>query len=425
MKLTDVLRDQRQEMEEFVKRKRLIKRESESLYEDFMRSGLIKVITGVRRCGKSVFARMLMKDRKFAYMNFDDERIADIDTDDILSSFYEIYGKDIEFILLDEIQNLEKWELFANRLKRMGMNLVITGSNSKLLSRELSTHLTGRHMSMELYPFSFREYLNAMNISDDCGTTRGKAVMKRELSKYIDAGGFPEVVTEHEMPGVYARELYTKILERDIIGRYGISYKKTFREIAITLLSNPGRSISYNKLKRQFNMKSEHTVKNYVSYLEEAYLIFILKRISRKPVEIEKSNRKVYVIDTSVIKSLSGRFSSDYGRLYENVVAIDLLRRMSSDPLTEIYYWKNQRHQEVDFVVKHGLEIMELIQVCHDISDPATKDRETRALLNASDELGCENLLIITEEKDDAEEISGKKVKYIPLWKWLLETPAS
>lgn len=421
MKLTPLLKDQKRELEDWLKNKKIINREAYRQFQNSLDSKSIRVITGVRRCGKSVLTHLFLQNKKFAYMNFDDERLFDFDTDEILSSFHEIYGRDIKNLFFDEIQNLDRWELFVNRLKRQGFNIYITGSNSNLLSKELATHLTGRHMAIELFPFSFREYLKAIDFKDDFETTIGKGNLMYEFRKYLKDGGFPETVIEKEEPKRYLRGLYSRIIERDIINRHDIAYKKTFKEIAMTLLSNPGRKISYNKLRKQFNIKSDHTVKNYVSYLEEAYLIFLLNRFSYKPVEIEKSEKISYAIDTGMINNVSLKSSQDYGRLYENVVALELFRKKSFDLSIEVYYWKNIKHEEVDFVIKQGLKVRQLIQVCYDISDLETKERELKALVKASKELKCSNLLIITEDKEGEEKIKGKKIKYIPLWKWLLK----
>jgi|SRR3989344_412125 len=421
MELTQLLRDQKQELEGLLKKKRIIEREAEKYFKDSLNSKLIKVISGIRRCGKSVFIYNLLKDKKFAYMNFDDERLVNFNTDQVISSFYEIYGKDFKIIFFDEIQNLDKWELFVNRLHRNGFNLFLTGSNAKLLSRELATHLTGRHIKKELFPFSFKEYLKMINFNEDIKTTRGDSLLKHELNNYLRVGGFPEIIAERENPRTYLRELYTNIIEKDIISRYGISYKKTFKELSIVLLSNPSTKISYNKLKKHFNIKSEHTIKNYINYLQESYLIHLVNRFSHKPVEIEKSEKKVYVIDSGIINNVSLNINRSYGSLYENMVAVELLRRISFNQDMEISYWKNVKHEEVDFIVKEGQKVKELIQVCCNLDDMQTKEREIRSLLKASKELKCNNLLIITEDKKGEEIMDNKRLRYIPLYQWLLE----
>ncbi len=421
MEIASVLRDQKQELKEREIRLRIIPREAEDRFKTLLNSKLIKVVLGVRRCGKSVLSSALLKGKPFAYVNFDDERLREVEANEILAALYQVYGKGFKFLFLDEIQNLDHWELFTNRLHRIGLNLIVTGSNAKLLSKELATHLTGRHLSLELFPFSFREYLKATNFKEEGTTTRGAALLKKELDQYLLNGGFPEIIVEKENPFLYLQELYRKIIERDIVERYEISYKKTFREIARTLISNPGRRVSYNKLKNQFQLGSEHTIKNYLSYLEEAYLLFFLSRFSFKPVEVEKSEKKVYAIDTGMAGSLSLGMTPDRGPSYENAVYLELLRKKSFSSQLEIYYWKNIQHEEVDFLLKENLKIKMLIQVCYDISFPEVKERETRSLLKASRELKCKNLLVITSDYEAEEKKGSATIKFIPLWKWLSE----
>lgn len=424
MDLKQVILDQRQELFETMAHKKLITREFHADFNTFASSKLVKVVSGIRRSGKSVFLYQFLKDHDFAYLNFDDDRLGDIKPDDILKAFYSIYGKDIKTIFFDEIQNLPHWELFVNRLKRTGFNLFLTGSNAKLLSRELATHLTGRHLAMEMYPFSFREFLTARQIEIDPHTTKGKSLIKHELDHFIREGGFPEVVAEQENYKIYLKALYRQILESDILTRRKIAYKKAFKEVSASLMANSGNPVTYNKTKKQFNFKSEHTVKNYIEYLNEAYLFITVNRFSAKPVDIEKSPKKIYAIDTGFVNSLAMTFSQNSGMLYENIVAIELKRHRSRDESMDIYYYKNPRNYEVDFVIKGPLAFRQLIQVCFNPGDPHTKERETRALLHAAGELGCDNLLVITADYEAVETVDwfNKKgeITFIPLWKWLL-----
>lgn len=422
MNLVNLVKDQKEELESRFSSIDLLDRELEDFFGNVLKSKLIKVVTGVRRAGKSVLCYKFLRNKKFAYFNFDDERFLDFKANDILSAFYEIYGKDFKFIFLDEIQILDNWQLFVNRLHRMGFNLFITGSNATLLSKELATHLTGRHLTIELFPLSFREYLTSVNFKEDIGTTKGVSIIKKELTNYLENGGFPEIVIEKENAKFYLRELYTRIVERDIIQRYNISYKKTFREIALTLLSNPSKLISYNKLKNQFNLGSDHTIKNYLNYLEEAYVFFFISKYSFKPVEIEKSQKKIYSIDTGIISNLSLKNSLDFGAIYENAVALELLRQKSFNPRLEIYYWKNQLQEEVDFIIKEETKIKQLIQVSYNLNELNTKKRELKALLKAAKELKCTNLIIINKEIKKEEKIQSKKIKIIPLHEWLKDT---
>jgi uncharacterized protein len=421
MSLKQIVLDQRQELDEEIQMKHLVSRTAEVKSNTVLKSKLVKVITGIRRCGKSVLIYKLLKDKNFAYVNFDDDRLLGIKSDEILPAFYEVYGKKFKIIFLDEVQNLDNWELLANRLHRTGFNVFITGSNSNLLSKELATHLTGRHVTIELFPFSFREYLNTVGFNENIETTRGISITKRELKKYLENSGFPEISVEKEDPSVYLRQLFRTILERDIIQRYDIVHKRTFKEIAMSLLSNPARLISYNKIKKQFSLGSDHTAKNYIEYLEEAYLIFIVSKFSRKPVEIERSEKKIYSIDAGVPKNLGVKLTRDDGPLYENLVACELFRQKSSNSNMEIYYWKDVQQHEVDFVIKQGLKIKTLIQVCYNLTVPKVKKREINALVAASKELKCDNLFVVTDNYEGKEKIKGKTINYVPLWKWLLQ----
>lgn len=420
MDLKQLLKDQKAELQEEMEKKNLVEREAQQGFKNFASSKLIKVISGIRRSGKSVFTYMQLKDKEFGYVNFDDERLVGVETDKIFSSFLEIY-KDLKLIFFDEIQNTQNWELFANRLQRNGYNLFITGSNANLLSKELAAHLTGRHLALEIFPLSFREYLKSISFKKNLDTTQGQSFIKRELEDYLCNGGFPEIVIDKENPRLYLRELYRKIIEKDVILRYNLAYKKTLKEISLSIISNPSQLITYNRLKKLFNLGSEHTAKNYVSYLEEAYLIFQISKFSFKPSEIERSAKKVYVIDSGLMNYLGTQATKNLGAFFENAAALELIRKKSSDEFSEIYYWRDFTQQEVDFVIKRDLKITQLIQVCYDLDDEQTKKREIRSLLKASQELKCNNLLVITNDYEVLEKHQGKTIKFLPLWKWLLQ----
>ncbi|MCD6246840.1 MAG: ATP-binding protein [Candidatus Diapherotrites archaeon] len=416
--MKEILIEQREILEEKIKNTKVIERERKN---EFLESALIKVTTGVRRCGKSFFTYLILKEKPFGYANFDDERILTDKPQKILSALLEIYGKGMKVLFFDEIQNLEKWELFVNRLHREGYNIFLTGSNAKLLSRELATHLTGRHYSIELFPFSFREYLRATDFRENLQIEKGKALVKHELNNYLKTGGFPEIIVEKENPKIYLRELFRDIIEKDIILRYNIRYRRTFKEIASAIVSNTSSLISFNKIKNNFGLKSEHTAKNYIEYLKEAYLIILLDKFSVKPKEIERSPKKAYAVDTGFVNFVGLRTSENTGKLIENLVAIELLRRKSYwHNGWELYYWKDYQQHEVDFVVKEGMQVKKLIQVTYTSGIDEIEKREIKALLKASKQLKCNNLLCITWDYEATEEIKGKKIRFIPLWKFLL-----
>ncbi|MBI3051277.1 ATP-binding protein [Candidatus Woesearchaeota archaeon] len=417
--------DQKEEIELLSSRVRLIERSCFEKYKAYAASTQIKVIMGVRRSGKSILAYQLLKDKRFAYINLDDEKLANISADDlndVLEACYEVYG-DFKHLLLDEIQNIPGWELFVNRLQRQGFNIIVTGSNANLLGRELSTHLTGRHIALELFPFSFKEfaiYHGTELKAPDLLSTKERGLMKKKLEEYMFTGGFPEVVREPESKKAYLQSLYSDILNKDIIVRHKIRFSKTFKEIANSLMSNAASHVSFNKLKNSFNLKSAHTASNYMSFLEESFLFFLVPRFSFKAKERAIASRKIYSIDTGIMDTLSVNFSPNIGKIYENMVFLELARR-SSMGQSEIYYWQDAYQNEVDFVVKEGREIKELIQVCYDAGNYDTKKREVTALLKSAKELKCGKLTVITNDYEAEEAADGGKVKFVPLWKWLLE----
>ncbi len=416
--MKDILIEQREILEEKIKNTKVVERERKN---GFLKSALIKVTTGVRRCGKSFFTYLILKEKPFGYVNFDDERILTDKPQKILSALLEIYGKSTKILFFDEIQNLEKWELFVNRLHREGYNLFLTGSNAKLLSRELATHLTGRHYSIELFPFSFREYLKATDFKENLEIERGKALVKHELGNYMKTGGFPEIVVEKENPKIYLRELFRDIIEKDIILRYNVRYRRTFKEIASAVVSNTSSLISFNKIKNNFGLRSEHTAKNYIEYLREAYIVILLDKFSTKPKEIERSQKKIYAIDMGFANFAGFKLSENKGKLMENLVAVELLRRKSYwHNEWELYYWRDYQQREVDFLIKEGPRIKQLIQATYASSLDEIEKRELRSLIKASKLLKCNNLLCITWDYESEEFFKGKKIKFLPLWKWLL-----
>ncbi|MFH1338482.1 MAG: ATP-binding protein [Candidatus Omnitrophota bacterium] len=415
--IKQVLLEQREEIGQVFKR-RIIGREVMPEAKRIFGTDLIKAVMGIRRCGKSTLSHQLLKNQNYGYINFDDERLIGVTSKD-LNDFLEILeeiNQGLKHILLDEIQNVEGWELFVNRLKRTGYNIVVTGSNSKLLSKELATHLTGRHLSVELFPFSFKEFLAFKNITmrrEDLFITKQKAKLKRELEEYLEAGGMPELF-KVEVKKHYLRELFDKIISQDIIFRHNVKYVKDLREISLYAVSNFSSPFTYRRIKDAFGIRSVHTVKNYLDYMEEAYLVFQLNPFSFKVKQQINQPRKLYCIDTGFINALAPKTTLDRGKLMENAVFIELLRRGK-----EVYFYA-QPDCEVDFLVKQGLRIKQLIQVCFSVSDRDTKKREIRALLRASHRLTCNDLTVITWDDEAQEVVNSKRIKFIPLWKWLL-----
>ena len=406
----------------------LQKRELETrLKEDYVeRQGdlklsqpIIKVIIGPRRAGKSFFAlHFLRKTGNFGYVNFDDEKLTAITNyDEIITSLNSLDDNPKE-ILFDEIQNLEKWEIFVNRLQRQGFNLVLTGSNSHLLSKELATHLTGRHLLVLILPFSFKEYLS-LDKREHTSTE-----IREKLSRYLIEGGYPEPLVKNLDRHEYISTLFNAIAYKDIVKRYKIRNPSEIENLAFYLISNVAQEYSYRSLTKNCGVKSSHTTEKYLGYLEEAFIFFTINRFDYKVKEQLSSNKKAYCMDNGFIQAKAFKVSPDWGKLYENLVAIKLKKEELQNHF-QVYYWKNQQQEEVDFVVKEGTKIRQLIQVCFSFKNLETQNREIRALVKASQELKCANAIVITENLEREEEVEwfGDKVniKFIPLWKWLLE----
>jgi hypothetical protein len=383
-----------------------------------LRSPLIKVILGPRRAGKSFFAvHALHAAGRFAYLNFDDERLTGLSNyDDILAAVRLVYG-DTRRLLMDEIQNLPRWELFANRLQREGYDLVLTGSNAKLLSRELATHLTGRHHPMYILPFSFKEY-----VAEAKRELTTPEITER-LNHYLETGGYPEPIVKQLDARSYLATLYESILYKDIVKRYAIRFAAGLDDLATYGLSNVAREYSFKTLSNVTGTKSDHTVKKYLDYLEEAFLFFSVSRFSFKVKEQLTSNKKLYCIDNGFIHARAFKASPDYGRLFENTVAIELKRReLQGGP--RFMFWKNQQQEEVDFALRDSTRVIQLIQICAELERGATRTREVRALLKASKELRCDDLLVLTGAYEGDEEVEWfgikRTVRFLPVQRWLL-----
>ncbi|MEM0359777.1 MAG: ATP-binding protein [Candidatus Diapherotrites archaeon] len=405
------------------KSERIIERECLSQVKKFISTDVIVIITGVRRCGKSVFAFQCFESDRRGYVNFEDERlgVAVRDLNSVIEAVYSLKG-DVSLLVFDEIQNVSGWERFVSRVST-GKKVIVTGSNARLMSKELSTFLTGRHIDFVLFPFSFREFLDYAGVEfdkKDQYSTKSVAKLKNFLERYLREGGFP---LAFKLGRLFLIETYSDIIEKDVIQRYKIKYVSKLKELSRYLISNTSSELTYNRLKNILGLKSTHTVSNWIAYLENSYLFFKLERFSPKLKEQIKAPKKIYCIDTGLVNAVSFKLSQNYGKLVENAVAIELLRRKSYlEAPAEIYYWKDSSGKEVDFVLKEGPKVLQLIQVCYDLSDFETKKRELEGLLKASTELKCNNLLVVNADFEGIEEYKGKKIRFMPLWKWLLET---
>ncbi len=383
-------------------------------------SKMAQVVIGVRRSGKSTICEKVLREKvkDFAYVNFDDERLVNLKAEELdllLEALYRMYG-DFQYLFLDEIQNIDGWPLFVNRLLRQKIHILITGSNSRLLSSELMTHLTGRHHQINLYPFSFSEYCNILEVDTKSFSTKARALRKNALEKYMSEGGFPELLSETDRKG-YISGLVDAIIKNDVAKRFRIRHKDVLRRLAIYLSDNYGQEFVAKNVSKEFGI-SDHTAENYYSYLKQAFLLVGINRFSHKSKERIR-NEKVYVVDTALATDREATVASlNMGWRLENIICIELLRR--TKPLfRDLFYFKTSTNQ-VDFVVADAGKPVELIQVCYDISSDKTRNREINGLLAGANSLKCEKLTLVTFDTSETVSVGGHTINIVPAIDWLL-----
>ena len=376
------------------------------------------VISGLRRVGKSTLMAQVahwLGEERFYYVNFEDDRFlgfAAEDADILYQILIEMFGERHVFVV-DEVQNVPGWERFVRRFMDMGLKFYITGSNASLLSRELGSRLTGRYIPVDLFPFSFREFLRFRGyVTPDLArqTTADSSRMRGFLNEYLRLGGIPEPLKYPSLP--LLRTLYDDVLYRDIASRYHIEEVSALKELAFYLISNPGTLVSYNKLKEHLRLGSVNTVKNYVEYMEDSWMLFTTSVYDFSVRRQQIAPKKVYTIDTGMATSVGFSFSPNTGRLLENAVFL-ALRRQTAD----IHYVATASKYEVDFYLP---KTQTLIQVAQDMSQPETRAREIRALVDALRDLHLDRGLILTDANADDINQDGLSIQVRSLAEWLL-----
>lgn len=407
---------------------------------DLIQPDLINDIIGIRRSGKTyllffIIQRLLKEkiDKKATlYINFENRRLYPLKGDyfnqiveiifaeRLLEKFKKVY------LFLDEVQNVPDWQKYIRSVYdefKGRIKIFISGSNARLLSKEYAGLLTGRHLSINLFPLSFREFLNFNNLLPPGAIflEKEKSLIKRGLEDYIEFGGFPEVtLSSPKNKKEILEQHFSDILTRDVIFKQNLRKDlSVIEELGMYILSNAANLTSFRKLTQFFCSKgakiSLPTLEDYFGLFEDAFLFFSVRIFSYKIKDQFQHPLKIYSTDTGLVNALSHKFSEDRGRLCENIVAVELKRRKK-----DIYYWKDYQHREVDFVIKEGLRVKELIQVCMDLEEEKTQNREIESLIRASNELKCRTLVIINKNYEKKEIVKGKTIKYFPLWKWLL-----
>ncbi|MBI5192091.1 MAG: ATP-binding protein [Nitrospirae bacterium] len=402
--------------------------------QQFLKTNQIVVITGARRSGKSYIMRQSAKsliadgvsEKEILMVNFDDPRFEELNTK-TLQDIYETYleflnPKRKPYIFLDEVQEIEGWEKWVRMIHELGKaNVIVSGSNARLLSRELSTLLTGRHLDITVFPLSFSEYLdfNDVAFNDKLDVVHNKLEIMRLFRSYLELGSFPEVVLAGEKKQILLN-YFEDILNKDLIRRFKIRKTEKLKGLAKFYFSNISSPVTFNSIEKFLDVSAD-TVEKFSEYFETAYMLFFLKRFSFKIKQQEKSPKKVYAIDTGLANTAGFRFSQNLGRLAENIVLLELKRLQETDKDIEIFYWKDNTHREVDFVIKRDLAVKQLIQVCWDMNHHETRKREIQSLSKAMKEFKLDEGLIITEDYEGEEKIEEKRIRYVSLWQWLIQ----
>lgn len=411
--LREILIDQ---TEAFLNRTGLIERDL--ALTSYLDTSQVVVITGIRRCGKSSLLSLIrmalgLNESEFCYCNFDDERIVPYFSllNDIYSIHLEIYRTEPIFFF-DEIQEVPGWEKFVNRMYEQGHKVFVTGSNATLLSSEISSSLTGRNKILKLFPFSFVEYLRMVGkeYSPERLTVKQRSLLLHDLNGYLETGGLPLVVKEKDMEIAHA--LFQDILYRDIVIRYKLSNVDEIKQIALYLASNVSKLFSYATLQSISGLKSISSVKNYLQFFEVSYLFYYLKKFDYSVKKQIMNSRKVFAVDNAIPNRLGFRFSENKGRILENTVFIELLRRGH-----ELYYFSGKN--ECDFLVKEKLNITEAIQVAYELT--ATNfHREISGLTEAMQSYNIpKGTLIVFDDKAYRGELP-EGISIVPAYAWLI-----
>ena len=405
--------NQRKERDELLSRSYLIRQTSLN-NEQLLGSHLIKLITGPRRVGKSTQALLMLRNKNFAYLNFDNSTLLnDWDANLALRLLDEVYPG-YQYIMLDEVQNLEDWDLWVSELFRMGKNLVITGSNAKMLSSEMATVLTGKYIQVEMLPFSLQEFFAWNELDLDKIHNEQKTELTALADDYMRNGGYPEVVLSRSLTRSYLDTLFDAIILKDIAKRHNVRNITDLNDIAIYLVSNFCNYISANDLTQSLGFSSVNTVKKFMDYLHEPYLFYYLSRYNNKLKIMKKAAKKVYVVDNGFVAAKAFSLSDNLGRLLENQVFVELLRR-GYNPDNTMFYYHSRNDKEVDFVLRKGAFVEQIIQVCYDMSSAKTEKREIDSLIECAGELNCRNLIIVTNNDKRTIEHSGYNIQVVPI----------
>ena len=413
--MKNILLNQRQERDNLLSHPYL-SRHTNHDFEGLLSSKQIKLITGPRRSGKSTQALLMLRGKNFAYLNFDDNALLSRWDEELVMAMLSDVYPGYEYLLLDEVQNLDNWDLWVSKLYRNGVNMVITGSNAKLLSSEMATVLTGRYLQVQMYPFSLGEFFDYFQLHPSRPEVKTQQ-LKQAQDDYLRNGGYPETVEARSITQSYLSTLFDSIVWKDVAKRHKVRNVTDLNDLAMYLVSNFCNPLSYNDVATDLGLSSVSTTKKYMGYLNEPYLFFYLPRYNNKLKLMKKAPQKVYLVDNGFVAAKAFSLSENLGRLLENQVFVELLRR-GYDTEKSLFYYRSRNDKETDFVTRNGNRIESLIQVCYDLSSPKTEKREVDSLIECAGELKCDNLYVITWDEERTIEKDGYVIQVVPVMRW-------
>lgn len=416
--MNTIIQNQRKERDELLARPYLM-RKSNTDISVLLSNQMIKLITGPRRVGKSTYALLMLQGKNFAYLNFDDNLLlTGWDEELVMHTLDEVYP-DYEYLLLDEVQNLTDWDVWVSKLYRRGKNLVITGSNAKMLSSEMATVLTGRYLQVEMLPFSLSETIEwkGIGINGNGNNDMQNAEVTVIADDYLRNGGYPETIDMRSITRSYLSTLFDSIIWKDVAKRHNIRNISDLNDLALYLLSNFCNPLSANDIAKELSFTSVTTTRKFMDYLHEPYLFYYLPRFNNKLKLMKKAAIKVYIIDNGFVTSKAFNISENLGRLLENEVFVQLLRQ-GFQVETSLFYYRSRNDREVDFVTRNGAHIHQLIQVCYDMTSPKTEKREITSLIECAEELKCDNLIIVTNNDEREIKKDDYTIKIVPFVKF-------
>lgn len=385
--------------------------------DELLNSHLIKLITGPRRVGKSTQALLMLRNKNFAYLNFDKQELLDNWNADLVMRLLDEVYPNYDYLLLDEVQNLLHWDVWVTELFRQGKNMIITGSNANMLSSEMATVLTGKYLPIEMLPFSLAEFFEWHHLDQ-------KAILPEQRNEaavleddYLRLGGYPETVAARSLATSYLSTLFDSIIWKDVVKRHKIRNTEDINNMALYLLTNFCNQLSANDIADALNIKSVNTTQKFMGYLHEPFLFYYLPRYNNKLKLMTNAPRKIYVVDNGFVAAKAFSTSDNLGRLLENQVFVNLLRK-GYDPEKTMFYYRTRNDKEIDFVLRENNRVKQLVQVSYEMTSEKTIRRECSALKEAAQELHCNDLYVLTYTEKRTLDREGCTIHVLPAAEW-------